>query len=281
MASYFEWNVNQEIVHFIGPFGLRWYSLFFLGGILLGYHIFGRFLEKEGRPIQLRDPLLYYIVIGTVLGARLGHCLFYDPLYYFSQPLRILRVWEGGLASHGGFAGVMLGLICFSRKYKETAFFWLADRIAIVAVLAGAFIRLGNFFNSEIIGQVTSVPWAVIFAKVDHLPRHPTQLYEALGYACISLCLYLIYRSAKRQPLEGRLYGCAMLLGYSFRFVIETLKENQVSYEQGMWLNMGQLLSLPFVLFGFYLVFGLQHRLPGFKWALSPSVKKTPKLSKA
>lgn len=269
MASFFEWNVSQEIVHFFGPFGLRWYSLFFLGGILTGFFLFGRMLIQENKPIELRDPLLYYIVIGTVVGARIGHCLFYDPGYYFSQPLRILKVWEGGLASHGGFTGVMVALYFFSRKFKELSFFWLTDRIAIVAVLAGAFIRIGNFFNSEIIGRVSDVPWAVIFSRVDQQPRHPSQIYEALGYACVSLILYLVYRVAKRQPKEGQIFGLAMVLAFAFRFFIEGFKENQVSYEQDMLMNIGQILSIPFFVVGLCLVAGIQHHLKFLRWGFT------------
>lgn len=273
MASYFEWSLNPEIVHIAGPFGLRWYSLCFLSGILMGYHFFGKMLLKAGKPLELRDNLLYYIVIGTVVGARLGHVLFYDPQYYFSNPIRILKVWEGGLASHGGFTGVMVALLLFSRKFKELSFFWLTDRIAIVAILAGACIRIGNFLNSEIIGRVTDVPWAVIFLNVDNQPRHPTQLYEFFGYLSISAFLYLVYRMSQYKPLEGRIFGLAMIVAFSFRFFIEFLKENQVTYEKDMLWNMGQLLSLPFIGLGIFLALGIQHKVRGFNWAFSEDIK--------
>lgn len=269
MVNYFEWSLDPEIFHIAGPFGLRWYSLCFLSGILLGYHFFGRMLRKEGLPIILRDNLLNYIVIGTVVGARLGHVLFYDPQFYFSHPLRILRVWEGGLASHGGFSGVMLALWLFSRRYKQLSFFWLTDRIAVVAVLAGACIRIGNFLNSEIIGRVTDLPWAVIFLKVDQQPRHPTQLYEAFAYLGISALLYMAYRATRGRPPEGRVFGLAMVVAFSFRLLIEFLKENQVGYENDMFLNMGQLLSLPFIAVGIFLMMGFQQRVRWLSWAMS------------
>ena len=259
--GFFVWDADRVIVNLFGPFSLRWYSLFFLSGILFGNYLFHKMLEKEGKSTALRDTLLYYIVIGTILGARLGHVLFYDPVYYLSNPLTILKVWEGGLASHGGFTGVIVAIYIFSRKYKSMPFIWLADRIAICAVAAGGFIRMGNFFNSEIVGGTTNVPWAIIFAKIDHLPRHPTQLYEAFGYLSISFILYLIYRFNDRKPVDGRLTGYAMIIAFSFRFLIESLKENQVSYEEDMIINMGQVLSLPFIAVGLMLVFGVHKKL--------------------
>jgi len=273
VSEFFQWNMDQEIVHFFGPFGLRWYSLLFLGGILTGYHFFAKMLVAEGKPVELRETLLYYVVLGTVIGARLGHCLFYDPAYYFSNPIRILKVWEGGLASHGGFTGVIIAVYLFARKTKEVSFFWLVDRLSIWGILVGAFIRVGNFFNSEIIGRVTDVPWAVIFLKVDQMPRHPSQLYEALGYGTISLGLYLFYRFCDRKPLDGRLLGLAFCIAYTFRFLVENLKENQVKYEDQMMFNMGQLLSVPFILLGVCLIIGVQKNISALSWAFTPGAK--------
>lgn len=256
-TSYFHWNVEREIVHLFGPFSLHWYSLFFIAGFALGNFIFLSFVKRENKPLELCESLLYYIVAGTVLGARLGHCLFYDPIGYLSNPLSILKVWEGGLASHGGYAGVLISIFLFSRKHKEMSFFWIADRITIVSILAGAFIRIGNFFNSEIVGRVSDVPWAVIFDKVDAYPRHPTQIYESMGYLLISIILYLVYRYTRIGEQKGRLLGLACVLAFTFRAFIETFKENQVSFENELPFNMGQLLSVPYVLFGLLLFFGL------------------------
>ena len=250
-SPYFVWDVDRVIFTIVEPFGVRWYSLFFLGGFLLGTYLFGKMMEKEHKPTDLRDTLLYYLVIGTIVGARLGHCLFYDPAYYFSDPLKIFQIWQGGLASHGGYAGVMLACYLFSCKYKQMPFLWLTDRIAILALLAGAFIRTGNFFNSEIVGRPSTLPWAVIFPQVDMIPRHPSQLYEALGYALISAFLYWYYLRQERRPKAGSVFGLCIALGFSFRFFIEGLKENQVpEIEDSMLINMGQTLSIPFIVAG-------------------------------
>lgn len=256
------WDIDREIFS-IGVFVLRWYSLLFALGIFLGYMVMYRIFQKEHKSIELMDSLLFHIVVGTVVGARLGHCLLYEPMDYLTDPIRIFKVWEGGLASHGGFTGVIIALILFCRRYREISFFWLADRMAITAMLAAGCIRIGNLFNSEIYGHPTDVAWAVIFKKIDDIPRHPTQIYEALGYLSISATLYLVYRLKDRHPREGSLFGAVMIMAYSFRTYIETYKENQVAFEDGMILNMGQLLSLPFVLIGVFILFGGHRRI---KW---------------
>ncbi len=259
--DYFNWNISPEIVHLYGKLALRWYSLFFLAGILLGHHLFLKMCEKEGKPTEARDPLLYYIVIGTIVGARLAHCFFYDPVYTFSNPLHIFMVWEGGLASHGGFLGLFIALIFFARTHKEYPFMWMVDRGAILALMAGGFIRLGNFFNSEIIGKPALVPWAIIFQRIDTVPRHPAQLYEALTYFLISFLVYRYYLYCDRKVMPGRLLGIILVLGFSARFILENFKENQVSFEDTMFFNMGQWLSFPFILLGLGLIFGLHKKL--------------------
>ncbi len=258
MDSYFKWDMSRDIVNIYGPLSLRWYSLLFISGILVANYIFLRFVKREGRNVQACESLLYYVVVGTVVGARLGHCLFYDPIGYLSDPLSIFKIWEGGLASHGGYIGVLVSVYMFCRKFPEFTFLYVADRVSIVAVMAGAFIRMGNFFNSEIVGRVTDVPWAIIFAKVDPYPRHPTQLYEAAGYLIISFILYLFYRITKIGDYRGRLLGLACVLAFSFRACIEYFKENQVTFENSLPFNMGQLLSVPFILIGLFLLLGIQ-----------------------
>jgi phosphatidylglycerol:prolipoprotein diacylglycerol transferase len=257
----FLWNVEREIFA-IGPLALRWYSLLFALGFVSGYFIMRNMFRKEGRDETVLDSLLFHVVAGTVIGARLGHCLFYEPATYLNDPIRILKVWEGGLASHGGYFGVMIAIVLFCRKYKDYSFLWVADRVAIPALLAGGFIRLGNFFNSEIIGRPWDGPWAVVFQKLDNVARHPSQIYEAIGYMSVSLILYIVYRAAGRQPLEGRLFGLVMVLSYSFRTFIEQFKENQEPFEADMVLNMGQLLSLPFIVIGLFFAFGLHAKVP-------------------
>lgn len=262
------WDVEREIITF-GSFVLRWYSLLFALGFIVGFFIMQKIFAKEGKPLQVLDSLLVHAVLGTVIGARFGHCLFYEPGEYLTDPIRILKVWEGGLASHGGFLGLIIALIVFCHSHRDITFFWLADRMAIPTMLTGAFIRIGNFFNSEIIGKATDVPWAVIFKKVDMVPRHPTPLYEAAGYLVITGILYLTYRLSNRKPLEGRLLGLVLALGFSFRSFIELFKENQVPFEDALPLNMGQLLSIPFILVGIFLIFGGQYRVSWLKPGLS------------
>ena len=264
VSSYWTWGVDEIIFNIWGPFSLRWYSLLFLSGLLLGHYLFNKMVKAENKPLEPSETAFAYIVVGTVLGARLGHCLFYDPAYYFAEPLRILKIWEGGLASHGGYIGVITAAYLLSRKVPEYQFLWFIDRVSIVAILCGTFIRLGNFFNSEILGKVTDVSWAVIFTRHDQQPRHPAQLYEAFAYALISLILYMVYRHYKRRPLPGRILGLALCLGFSFRFLIENYKENQVGYENSMLINMGQSLSLPLMLIGLCMAAGFHLRFfPG------------------
>ncbi|MBI4263139.1 MAG: prolipoprotein diacylglyceryl transferase, partial [Acidobacteria bacterium] len=204
------WNVDPVIAR-IGPLALRWYSLFFALGFLVGYFIVKEMFKKEQRDVTLLDSLVVYLVMATLVGARLGQVLFYEPLEYLRNRLDIVKIWEGGLASHGGFAAVLLALMIFCRKHRDVSFLWLGDRLAIPIMFAAGFIRIGNLFNSEIIGRPASVPWAVTFAAVDAVPRHPTQIYESLGYLATSLTLYVWYRATGRQPREGRLLGMAMI----------------------------------------------------------------------
>lgn len=260
MPDYFIWDVNREIIHLYGPLGIRWYSIFIMLGFVIGYQIFTHMLKLENRPLSIRDSLLYHIVLGTIIGARLGHCLFYAPDHYLNNPLEIIKIWEGGLASHGGFLGVIISLYIFSLKNKDFSFLWLCDRITVCSIFAGGFIRIGNFFNSEIIGRVTDVPWAMIFAKVDSLPRHPSQIYESLGYLSISGILYLIYKKSDYKPLEGRILGFGFVIAFIFRIAIEQFKENQVTFESSLPMNLGQLLSIPFIILGVLLVAGLQKK---------------------
>lgn len=265
------WNVDPVIAR-IGPVALRWYGLFFALGFVVGYFIVKEIFRNEGRDATLLDSLLVYLMIATLVGARLGHVLFYEPVAYLTNPVDILKIWEGGLASHGGFAVVLLALVLFCRKHRDVSFVWLADRLTVPIMLAAGFIRLGNFFNSEIVGRPASVPWAVVFTAVDPLPRHPTQIYESLGYLATALTLYVGYRVSLRQPREGRLLGLAMILGFGWRVVVEFLKENQAPFEARLPLNMGQLLSVPFIVIGLFLLFGGRMKRFGRSAADSPKL---------
>jgi prolipoprotein diacylglyceryl transferase len=190
------------------------------------------------------------MIFGTVIGARLGHCLFYNPEYYLSNPIEIFKVWEGGLASHGAAIGILTAIYLFAKKKKNYPMLWTLDRIVIVVALAGTFIRLGNLFNSEIIGTPTEVSWAFVFTAVDDIPRHPAQLYESIAYFIIFLILLFIYYKGIEKNKNGLLFGLFLLLVFTFRFFVEFLKENQSGFEESLVLNMGQLLSIPFVIVG-------------------------------
>jgi len=243
------WNVDPEIFR-VGRFAIRYYGVLWALSFYLGYLIFERFVKKEGLPEGFLDSLTIYMVVGTVLGARLGHCLFYEPDYYLSHPLDILKIWQGGLASHGAAIGIILALYFFSRKQKVSMLYVL-DRIVITVALSGFLIRLGNLMNSEIYGVETSLPWGFIFERNKEIfPKHPTQLYEAFVYLLIFFMLYFIYAKSNSKPRKGLLFGLFLTTVFVARFLIEFIKEPQVDFEKTMSLNMGQLLSIPFVVAG-------------------------------
>jgi len=250
-----EWTVDREIFS-IGFLSIRYYSLFFMISFILGIIIMKRIFKLENKPEADVDDLFVFVMIGTVVGARLGHVLFYNPGHYFSNPIEILKVWEGGLASHGAAVGIILALYLFIKKKGIYTYLWLIDRVVITVALAGFYIRSGNLFNSEIIGKPTDVPWAFIFSKyVDDIPRHPTQIYEALAYLSIFAILLYMYRKRKENTPPGLLFGWFLITVFGFRIFVEFFKENQEAFEAGMIFNMGQILSIPLVLAGIYFVF--------------------------
>jgi phosphatidylglycerol:prolipoprotein diacylglycerol transferase len=243
------WNVNPEIFR-IGNFAVRWYGLLFASGFLFGYLIFYKFFKREGLTVEMLDKLTIYMALGVVIGARLGHCLFYEPDYYLKNPIEILKVWKGGLASHGAAIGVLLALYLFVRKHKKP-YIWILDRIVVVVALGGALIRLGNLMNSEIYGIETNLPWGFVFIRNHEVvPKHPTQIYEALTYFAVFGLLFWIYLKTKGKFRDGTLFGLFLILVFGMRILIEFIKEDQVPFEERMVLNMGQLLSIPFVLLG-------------------------------
>ncbi len=233
---------------------LRWYSVMFMFCFASGYFILRRLFRKEGWPNDIADGLLMAVILGTVIGARLGHCLFYQPDYYLTHPWEIPMVWKGGLASHGGAIGIFIAVFWFAKRDGRKSFWQLIDRVALVVPLSGMFVRIGNFFNSEILGKPTDVPWAVTFSQIDSMPRHPAQLYEALCYLVIFFIEWAYYQKRKAQTYPGSLLGLTLILIFSVRFVIEFVKEDQVAFEAGLPLNMGQLLSLPVIAVGFWLL---------------------------
>ncbi len=261
ILEFVTWNVDPEIFSLdIFGFSLapRWYGLLFAAGFFFGYIIMLKFFKKEGIPEKVLETLTTYMLIATVVGARLGHVLFYQPDYYFANPMDILYIWEGGLASHGAAVGILIAIYIFS-KLEKREFLWAMDRIVIVTALAAVFIRTGNLLNSEIYGHITDLPWGFKFIRdypigADVDPRHPTQIYEALAYLFSFIFLIKYYYKKNGKTANGYLLGMFLILIFGIRFFIEFLKEDQVGFEAGMALNMGQLLSIPLVLGGIGLV---------------------------
>jgi phosphatidylglycerol:prolipoprotein diacylglycerol transferase len=246
------WNIDPVVLH-LGQLQIRWYGLLFAFGVLVAYRAGIWSFEQAGGSREEASRLLGYVVLGTVVGARLGHCLLYEPGYYLEHPLQILAVWRGGLASHGGALGIALAVWLFARRTGRNVL-WFLDRVAVAAPVAGACIRVGNFFNSEIVGRPSSVPWAVVFARVDPSPRHPAMLYEALAYLVIFAGMLWLERHTRLRERPGALAGIVLMLIFGSRFAIEVLKEPQETFEAALPLDMGQLLSVPAVLIGVWLL---------------------------
>ena len=269
ILNYIHWNPDPEIIHIFG-FPLRYYGIFFVGGLVLCIYILGWIFKRENIPSENLEKLSIYGMIGILAGARLGHCLFYEPSYYFSHPLEMILpitfppdsgikfIGYQGLASHGGALGLLIALYFYSRKTKHSMIDTI-DLIAVVAALGCVFIRLANFMNSEIIGMPTTKPWGVIFERVDNIPRHPAQLYEAISYLIIFAIMMLLYKKMRDRLKNGFFFGLVLVLIFTARFIIEFVKENQVGFEDGMTFNMGQLLSLPYIVVGIgFIINGLK-----------------------
>jgi prolipoprotein diacylglyceryl transferase len=249
ILQFIHWNISP-VIFSLGPISVRWYGLLFAMSFVVGYFIMLRIFNKENIPEPLLDELSMYMLIATVVGARLGHVLFYEPATYLAHPLDILKIWQGGLASHGAAIGIPVALYLFSRKTRQP-FFWVIDRIVIVVALSGFFIRTGNLFNSEIYGNITNLPWGFIFERAgESLPHHPTQIYEGLCYLGIFFFLLWFYYKKNGKPRPGLLFGYFLIGVFGFRFLVEFIKEPQVAFESSMALNMGQLLSIPLVIAG-------------------------------
>ncbi len=261
------WDVDPWLLKISDSFGIRWYGVLFACAFLFGYIIFNRFFKKEGLSTEKLDQLTLYIALGTIIGARLGHCFFYDAAYYLQHPLEILQIWRGGLASHGASIGILVALYFYVRKNKMS-FLWLIDRISVVTALGGFFIRMGNLMNSEIYGHPTNLPWGFQFMRDNkiftdpntgeilgkHLPCHPTQLYEALSYLVLFFILFYVIRKYGDKIKDGTIFGWFLIALFSARFLIEYVKFEQSDFEVNMiyqlHMNMGQLLSIPFILLG-------------------------------
>ncbi len=253
--NYIHWNVSPEILN-LGPLSIRWYGLLFASGFLIGYYIGERMFRSENINQKWIDSLFFYIIIGTIVGARLGHVFFYGWEFYSQNPEEIIKIWHGGLASHGGAIGIILALLIYSGVVTKRNVFWTIDRIAVPTALVGAFIRIGNLMNSEIYGIQTDLPWGFIFERNGEVvPKHPTQIYEALAYLVAFGILFYLYWRTRAKYKQGLLTGMFFILIFVPRFLIEFIKEDQEAFEAGMTLNMGQWLSIPFVLFGIFLIY--------------------------
>ncbi len=272
---YIHWNPDPVIFH-IGNFGLRWYSVFWMIALLAGCQVVYKLYRQRHLPINTYQTLFVYCMVGIFVGARLGHCLFYDPAYFLSHPLEIILpirilpdggwIFTGyaGLASHGGTLGLIIALYLFCRKTK-IHYLDILDMLGIAAPLAAGFIRLANLMNSEIIGMPATVPWAFIFDQVDNQPRHPAQLYEALAYFAFFLIIIGIARRKKDNYRKGFYFGLCITLIFTFRFFIEFLKERQVDFENSLPIDMGQILSIPFIVLGLYFILRRSKTQPGIR----------------
>jgi prolipoprotein diacylglyceryl transferase len=283
---YVTWDVDP-IIFKIGPLVLRWYSLLFVAGFPLGYWLFEKFYKREGVDTKLLEPLLYALLIGTIVGARLGHCLFYEPSYYLSAEhwVEIFKPWKGGLASHGGAIGVFLAAWWYAHKYGKKNDFdvlWVCDRIIICVCFAACLIRLGNLFNSEIYGKETDLPWGFIFVRRgETVPKHPTQIYEALTYLLLGFYLLWNYNHKLEQRYRGWFLGVFFIVCFGVRSLIEFIKEPQVEFEENMTLDMGQWLSVPFIIAGILLViYAYKKKIPAMR-VPTEKVHHTPKKKQA
>lgn len=247
------WDVSPELFS-LGPFTVRWYGIFFALSFLLGLWIMYWIFRRENKPKKDLDRLFCYAILGSVVGARMGYCLFYNPEYYFSHPFEIIKIWEGGLSSHGGGIGIFTALYFYTRRQHGQSFLWLLDRVTIPATLSGCFIRIGNLFNSEIVGIPTTVPWAFIFVRVDLLPRHPVQIYESISYGLLFLLLLNVYRKRNTHMRHGVLLGLFLLVMPVVRFCLEFLKTRQASYDAELPLSIGQCLCIPAIAIGVVLL---------------------------
>ncbi len=259
LLNYIVWNPDLKAF-----FGLRWYSLCWLVGLALAYAIVRWLYKRQKIADNLFEPLFIYCFVGILVGARLGHCLFYEPGYFLSSGTHIIEMflpirfladggWKftgyEGLASHGGTLGLMIALWLYVRKTK-VGIRTVLDNIAIATPVTACFIRLGNLMNSEIIGKVTDVPWAFVFERVDTAPRHPGQLYEALAYAVLLFIGLALYRKHPQKVGTGFFFGLCLTYIFTARFFIEYTKEVQEAFEASLPLDMGQILSIPFIVIG-------------------------------
>jgi phosphatidylglycerol---prolipoprotein diacylglyceryl transferase len=260
LLTFITWDVDPDI--FVIPVinhPVRWYGLSWALGFLFSQQVMYFIYKRDGRPRAEVDTLTIYILVAAVAGARLGHVIFYEPVEFLLKPLRIFAVWEGGLASHGGAIGILIALYLFAKRTK-VGYLWIVDRLVIVSALTGGLIRFGNLMNSEMIGVPTTLPWGFIFTSVDRVPRHPAQLYEAIYCFLLFALLFSLYYKKGKALRDGVLTGLFLVILFTLRFVDEFLKINQEAFEDGLLLNMGQILSIPFVLCGIIILILISKR---------------------
>lgn len=264
-SNFIVWDINPYIFHlpdFLGGRPIAWYGLLWATAFIVGYLIMKKVYKKENLSDDKLDKLVSNMLIFTIIGARLGHCLFYEPSYYLSNPVEILKIWEGGLASHGGAIGILIGLFIYARKINKP-YLWILDRIVIPVAIGGALIRTGNLMNSEIYGDPTSLPWGFKFVRdyplgmpIENIPAcHPTQIYEALFCIIAFICLWYVYFKqdiADKRP--GFMFSIFLIIVFGSRILIEFIKNPQVNFEKGMMLDMGQWLSFPFLIAGIWIL---------------------------
>ncbi|ASB50671.1 prolipoprotein diacylglyceryl transferase [Alkalitalea saponilacus] len=258
LVNYITWAPNPEIFS-LGPLSVRYYGLFFAMAFLLGYYLVDRMFRRDNAPEEWMEKLFIYVMVATVIGARLGHVFFYGWDYYSQNPGEILMVWRGGLASHGGAIGILVAIWLYSKLVTKRSMLWTMDKLVIAVALAAVFIRLGNLMNSEIIGSPTTVPWAFVFEKAHvhnpEIPRHPAQLYEAISYLITFIVLIFMYWKTNAAKRQGLIFGVFLIGIFATRILIEFVKENQEAFEETMTLNMGQILSIPFVILAGVLIY--------------------------
>ena len=271
MLNYITWNVDPELFS-IGPLTVRWYGLLWAVGIWLALIIVQRIFKHEKHPEAWVDKLFIYTVLGTIVGARLGHCFFYEwkelaesvtflgisfkyGNHYLTHPWELLYIWRGGLASHGGAIGILIAMYFYNKNVSKKGFIWIFDRLVIGVALAGASIRLGNLMNSEIYGTATTLPWGFIFVRDGQTePMHPTQIYEMIYCLVTFAVTYWLYYKKEAYKKTGLIFGVFLLGIFGTRFLLEFIKLNQEAFESGMILNMGQILSVPFIIWGIWLI---------------------------
>lgn len=265
----------------LGPIEPRWYGLMFACAFLFGYLMGSRLLLAYGFSAEDVDRLLIYVMVSTVVGARLGHVIFYDLEYFLRNPALIPQIWTGGLASHGAAIAIPYAMWLFARRTRGATFLSVADRVVAGVAVGGLFIRLGNFFNSEILGRPTDLPWAIVFERVDMLPRHPTMLYESLWCLVVLAAVLAMHRRFAGRPPQGAMFGVFLIVLFTGRFALEFTKVPQAAFASDWSLNMGQLLSIPFVAAGVWLLARVKTWEPEPEGAAIGSREKKPREKRA